>query len=344
MLLADGSVVHASRNERSELFRLVLGGYGLFGVILEATLKLAENRPYNQHATVLPSSELPAFFKEKVLTHPRPTLFIARPSIAKSSFLDETLVRYWQEIDAPSVTIPLGEEQHVARDRFVFDLSRATKWGKELRWVLEKHFAFKEQLVSRNNAMRPPVVPLKFIEYVSSFNTDTVQEYFIPTEKLVPFMKKLRTMIPIYNVNLLAVTIRYVKQTQDVFLSYAPLHDCFSVMLYVNQERSPDGIQRIQKITQEIIDLALSYGGTFYLTYQNHATADQLRSAYPMIDEFFAKKLEYDPWERFQNTFYCHYRELLGSDRRVGTKVKSAQEVARGSLSQGLEKAAFVAA
>ena len=37
---AAGEVLHCSRTEHPELFRLAIGGYGLFGVITSVTLRL----------------------------------------------------------------------------------------------------------------------------------------------------------------------------------------------------------------------------------------------------------------------------------------------------------------
>src|SRR5439155_16786820 len=45
-MLADGRVVPCSRTENPELFSLVLGGYGLFGIILEADLRVIPNEKY----------------------------------------------------------------------------------------------------------------------------------------------------------------------------------------------------------------------------------------------------------------------------------------------------------
>ena len=44
LIKADGSVVHVSRDgEHGELFRLALGGYGLFGIIWDVTLRVDDN-------------------------------------------------------------------------------------------------------------------------------------------------------------------------------------------------------------------------------------------------------------------------------------------------------------
>jgi FAD/FMN-containing dehydrogenase len=46
IMLSDGDVVTASPTQNPELFRLALGGYGLFGVILEADLEVVANEVY----------------------------------------------------------------------------------------------------------------------------------------------------------------------------------------------------------------------------------------------------------------------------------------------------------
>ena len=43
LMLADGTVVTCSRTENQELFQLAMGGYGLFGIILELEVDMVEN-------------------------------------------------------------------------------------------------------------------------------------------------------------------------------------------------------------------------------------------------------------------------------------------------------------
>src|SRR5690606_30072966 len=44
MVLADGSVVTASRETEPELFRAAMGGYGLIGLVTEMVVEMAPNR------------------------------------------------------------------------------------------------------------------------------------------------------------------------------------------------------------------------------------------------------------------------------------------------------------
>ena len=57
LLKADGQIIVCSRESESELFRLVLGGYGLFGVILDVDLRLARTLKLREHYTLDLSAE-----------------------------------------------------------------------------------------------------------------------------------------------------------------------------------------------------------------------------------------------------------------------------------------------
>ena len=62
-----------------------------------------------------------------------------------------------------------------------------------------------------------------------------------------------------------------------------------------------------------MVDLAIENRGTYYLTYQLYPNQDQIREAYPRIDDFFSKKRKYDPNETFMNKFYAKY--VLGEEK-----------------------------
>ncbi|RPI07477.1 MAG: FAD-binding oxidoreductase [Zetaproteobacteria bacterium] len=80
LMLADGSVVRCSRTENSELFSLTLGGYGLFGIILEADLRVVPNvrlrLQQEQVATTTASALL-----DRLRQEPHPALVYARLNV-----------------------------------------------------------------------------------------------------------------------------------------------------------------------------------------------------------------------------------------------------------------------
>src|SRR6266496_829520 len=96
LLLADGSVVEVSRTEHPELFGLVIGGYGMYGVILDVTLRVTRDELYEQNAVVMDYTAFPAYFAQHIAP-PRDSgiaLLLVRPSIDPSpdSFLRELVV------------------------------------------------------------------------------------------------------------------------------------------------------------------------------------------------------------------------------------------------------------
>jgi decaprenylphospho-beta-D-ribofuranose 2-oxidase len=66
ILLADGSIRRCSREENEELFHLVLGGYGLFGVILDVGLRVTQNSGYVADVAEMDFSQLPDYFENQI--------------------------------------------------------------------------------------------------------------------------------------------------------------------------------------------------------------------------------------------------------------------------------------
>jgi FAD/FMN-containing dehydrogenase len=68
-----------------------------------------------------------------------------------------------------------------------------------------------------------------------------------------------------------------------------------------------EGEEGMRAMTEALIDRVLALGGSYYLPYRLHARGDQLRKAYPRVDEFVAKKRSYDPRLRFRNMMWEKY-------------------------------------
>jgi FAD/FMN-containing dehydrogenase len=310
LLKPDGSVVNVSRAENAELFRLVNGGYGMFGVILDVDLKVTDNAVLEKRAQLMDYAAFPKFF-EDTLSKPETALFIARPSVAPSSLLKETAVTWWAYTGKPMTDElrPLLGEKNVKRDKAVFDASRASDAGKEARWALQKKLIArpgKTELVSRNNAMRPPTAPLKFLEHFSDDDADIVQEYYLPKAQFVPFLDGAREVLQRRKVNLLGLTIRYVEADTETFLPYAR-EPSFSFMFYTNQKRDPAGLKAAHAMTSDLVELALKLGGRHYLSYQTWPSREQVVRGYPELDAWCAKKRELDPKGRFSSRFFRTY-------------------------------------
>ena len=312
IMLGDGSILQASRSENAELFRLALGGYGMFGLLLDVDLELVDNVVYQQSSEIMPLASFPEYFERKVLGDPHAKFFIARPSIAARRFLDDTIVTKWRSTPAsPKNIFRLDHERNVRRDRFLFGLSRKYEWGKTIRWHAEKYLALhpsNDGFVSRNNAMRPPVSAIKMFDYNSPADTDVIQEFFVPVSRFLAFMEAARDVLRNSALNLLGLTIRYAKHDRETILSYAPREDVFALVLLLNEPLTSEGWASSNKLADRLTRLAVQNGGTFYLPYARELAIEDLRAAYPGIDTFFQQKHRWDPENRFTSRFFEFYK------------------------------------
>lgn len=313
LLLAGGDVVDVSREQNPELFSLVIGGYGMYGVILDVTIALAADELYEQRAVSIDYKDFPRYFLEEIQRDTQVVLVLARPSIDPdpNSFLKEVVVATWRR--APPGTpgdFALTEEAHVWRDKFFFGISRRFDWAKSLRWTLQKRVelgAGNARVVSRNNSMRPPLAPLEFLDHRSSRDTDIIQEYYVPVENFVPFMDRFREVLVASKMNVLSSTVRYVTPNATQALAYAPTRAVFAIIQMSNVGLSAAAQAHAESVTQQLVDIALEFGGTYYLTYQLYPSPAQLHRAYPNARHAFERKRFYDPNETFTSQFYQKY-------------------------------------
>jgi FAD/FMN-containing dehydrogenase len=157
-------------------------------------------------------------------------------------------------------------------------------------------------LVSRNEEMYDDMAYLEN----RLRDTDILQEYFIPYGRMPEFVDGLRVVVQRNHANLLNVTIRTVHRHTISALPYAK-EDMFGLVLYFNVKFNEKDNEILQKTTSDLIDVAESAGGTYYLPYQLFYSREQLRKSYPEIDQFFATKKKYDPIGLFTNKFYEKY-------------------------------------
>ena len=319
VMLADGTVVRASRTENAGLFRAVLGGYGLFGVILDAELDVTDNVVYRSERRVLDYRAFPELFAREILPDRAIGLMYGHLSTARRSLLQEMLLYTYRRPESAEVEMPpLAEVSSVKLRRLVFNLAKLGALPMEAKWFAEKHLEprLESCLVSRNQAQtegeaclvvrnQPMHDSVRYLKNGLAGETDILHEYFVPHEAFVPFVDGLRDTVRASGTSLLNASVRVV-HAEDTLLTYAPT-DMFAIVLYVNQTADAAGTARMHRLTGDLIDLAARHRGTFFLPYQLHYTPEQLARAYPRVGDFFAAKRRWDPDGRFTSTFYERY-------------------------------------
>ena len=310
LLDAEGDIVQLSPTKNKELFYAVLGGYGLFGIILEVTLALTDDELYETRTASMSYSDYPAYFKKQVRDDPKAKMHLARISIAPESFMEEMYAITYKTAE-DQTQFPdyqkLKTENLVAVPKFFLGLSRINDAGKDSFWNAQKTYTQQigGNLVSRNNVMRSDS---EFMEYDNSRKTEILQEYFVPVDQFEQYIPALKTVLEDNpDFNLLNVTIRYVEQNDKAVLSYAK-KDMFSLVLLINQGTDAKSVQETQDVVRQMIDVTLAHNGSYYLPYFGYPTKAQMQEAYPRTEEFFDLKDRFDPDHRFMNLFYEEYR------------------------------------
>lgn len=304
IMLADGRLLECSRAENSELFSLALGGYGLFGVLIDLDLDVVPNELYTEMQVVIPTSELGERFLERV-ADPEIGLALGRASVRPDALFEESIFKVLTRVATPGDLPPITASGKPGLRRTIFRGSVGSDYGKDLRWSLETKLAEKLMggTITRNSVLSEGVEV-----YANSdpTGTDILHEYFVPHAQLTNFLNAAKPVLEASSCDLLNVTVRDVRTDEDTFLRYAD-QGMFGLVMLFHQKLTAEAEETMQALSRALIDIADSVGGRYYLTYRLHATREQFERAYPQAAEFFAAKRRYDPQERFQSKFYRLY-------------------------------------
>lgn len=319
VMLADGSIVTTSRTENPDLFAHVVGGYGLFGLVLSADLEVVPNDVYRSERALIRYEDFPKTFAA-IEADPAVGLTYTHLSTAPGTLLEEALVYSYRKMedDQSLPRAPLTEVASTKLRRLTVNLSKRNDLFKTTKWWAEKHLEHRLEactiqraqamgdgeacLVSRNDPMHDSVA---YLRDALPRETDILHEYFVPRDRLVPFIDGMRSMLREQDANLVNASIRSVGAEPNA-LSYAP-RPAFSVVLYLNQPTDEAGTAAMAKLTSDLIDLCHREGGRFFLPYQLHYTPQQLVRSYPELPAFIAEKRRWDPDGVFSNSWYARY-------------------------------------
>lgn len=308
ILLANGELITADRANNSNLFKAAIGGYGLLGIIIQATIELTENVPLERKVYQCDVSNFNDLFfntiaKDKSVVFYNTNLFPKQ--------YEQCLTTTWHTT-AQTVTNPIRlQEQNSpfymvnkALEMFI----RRVPLAKHSRRIIEpsKKIGAPQLVVWRNNEMSYSVNQLAIDWHFPT--TMTLQEYFVPIEQAQHFAKKLSSILRKNWVNVLNISIRYVPADTTSTMSYAK-QDSFAFVLYLNLFNIRWSINRSCTWTQKIIDAALECNGSYYLPYLMCATQEQFNHAYPQFDELLKTKKTYDPDNKFRNILFKKYLE-----------------------------------
>lgn len=304
LVLADGSMTSASPQENIELFYGAIGGYGGLGIIVEAELDLAENVKVERTSKRMPVDEYLNWFRQKVRNSPEAIFHNA--DIYPNKFSIINAVTWSNTQRSPSSKhrlMPLTKSFWLEKYFFWFFTEGFT--GKWWRQHVIDPILFRSKIVHwRNYEAGYDVAELEPLS--RDKRTYVLQEYFVPIERFDEYLPKMREILQRHRVNMVNISIRHAIADSGSTMAWAP-KESFAFVMYYKQRVRENAKLRVAIWTRELIDAALSVGGSYYLPYQVHATDEQFHRAYPKARELFQLKDKIDPNYRFRNILWNTY-------------------------------------
>ncbi len=301
MMLADGSLITASRTENANLFAAAQGGYGLIGMITELEVEHAPNQLLEPTFQTMPATDFAAAFAPVVKEVP---MAYGRLNVDREGFFEDAMMISYRPVDG-DVPPAAGSGFLSKLSRPVFRAQLGNDWVKRRRWGIETGvYAAMSGPTTRNSLFNEPVITL---DDRDTNRTDILHEYFVAPDRFNDFLATCRDIIPNSYQDLLNITLRWVEQDSTSLLSYAPDGPRIASVLLFSQEMTARAEADMAWMTQNLIEAVLNIGGSYYLPYRLHATTAQFQRCYPKAAELTALKRQIDPDLRFRNALWDRY-------------------------------------
>lgn len=316
LLDAAGAVRHCSRDENPELFRLAIGGYGLFGIITSVRLRLWRRRKVRRVVELREIADIPAAFERRIADGYVYGDFQFAVDGTRDSFLRRGVFSCYQPVD-PATAVTENPTRFRPEDwakltywihrnkRIAFDIysKRYLKTSGQIYWSdWQLSAAYIDNYHAEVDRRLHAKVP----------GSEMITEIYVPRESLVGFMADAARMLREREANVIYGTVRLIERDDETFLPWAKgRFACVIFNLHV--DHTPEAIAKAADAFRGLIDLGIARGGSYYLTYHRFATREQVEACYPRFREFLALKLKYDPRELFQSDWYRHYRDLFAA-------------------------------
>jgi FAD/FMN-containing dehydrogenase len=311
---ATGGQRRCSRRENAELFRLVAGGYGLFGIVATATLRLAPRRKLERVVEIIDMDGLSDAFERRI----RQGFLFGDCQYAtdtsSADFLRRGVFSCYRPVD-DARAMPAEQKELSAADwdRLLY-LSHTDK-----RRAFETYAAYYVSTSGQLYWSDTTQLGVYLDDYhvaldrrlgASEPATEMITEIYVPRAALGAFLADVRTDFRRHRVDLIYGTIRLIERDDETMLAWAR-EPWACIIFNLHTVHGGAGLAQSAEAFRRLIDLAITRGGSYFLTYHRFATRPQVEACYPQFADFLRRKRQHDPEERFQSDWYRHYRRMF---------------------------------
>ncbi|MCK7594886.1 FAD-binding oxidoreductase [Pseudomarimonas salicorniae] len=314
LVLPQGCALEVDRQREPELFSLAVGGYGLFGVVSDLTLRLRPRQLLQRSVRLLRRDGLAEAFESARREGARFGDFQFAIDPRSADFMDLGILACYLPTE--------GELQDAGAGATL----SASDWQELLRLAhVDKSEAFRRYsgFYLSTHGQRYASDDHQFGVYLDGYHSaidaglghrgsEVITELYVPPNEIGRFLGALACLCRESGMDVVYGTVRQIRRDAETLLSWAR-DDRACVVLNLHVRHDQEGMLRMHRDLRQLYDLALGFGGSFYLSYGLHASAAQLRAAYPDVDRFVAAKRRLDPGEVLSSSWFERLSRILGS-------------------------------
>jgi FAD/FMN-containing dehydrogenase len=311
---AKGEARTCSRTTNAELFRLAIGGYGLFGPIATVTLRLIPRQKIQRIVEVRTIDDLPKAFDERISDGFMFGDFQFSVDERSDDFLRRGVFSCYRPVD-PQTPVPDVQRELVDEDWHALLLLAHNNKPMAFEQYSKYYLSTSGQIYWSDTHQLSAYLDDYHVRLdkqlgVKERATEMITEIYVPRTDLPSFMTEVAKVFRGNGVPIVYGTVRLIEQDTESFLAWAKQpYAC--IIFNLHTVHTPDGIARAGQAFRDLIDMGIKRGGRYYLTYHRHARRDQVETCYPQLPEFLRLKQKYDPRERFQSDWYRHYKGMF---------------------------------
>lgn len=320
LVTPDARVVTCSRSENAELFGLVCGGYGMFGLIADVTLRLGQRQKLVRMVDICDIDDALHAVRRRANEGCIFGDFQYAIDARDDEFLRRGVFAYYKPArpDAPEP----DEGSDLPQDRWLHLLRLAHDNPREAFAVYAGYYLSTHGRTYWSDTMQLATYLPSYAEFLAGGAGENVSakidrtlmitELYVPADALPAFIAEARRVLRATGVRDIYGTIRAIQPDTTTFLPWATgERACIIFNLLV--EHDDAGMQRARNAAGGLIDAAAGLGGSFYLTYHRWATRDQLLRCHPRLPGWLAHKRRCDPDGILTSDWFEHVRNLLES-------------------------------
>ncbi|PYL26246.1 MAG: hypothetical protein DMF37_02790 [Verrucomicrobia bacterium] len=314
LINADGKLIRCSRDENQELFRVAIGGYGLFGLIDSVTLRLVPRQKLRRAVKIIRAGDLAKDFEERIAQKFLYGDFQFSVDEKSPDFLQRGVFSCYQPIDEHE---PIVAEKKLRNNDWL-DLLRLAYSDREkaFKRYSDYYLSTNGQTYWSDTSQLSAYLPdyaQKLREQIGGEKSSLIiTEIYVPRADLSDFLAQAAELLRSNHTIAIYGTVRLIEKDDDSFLAWAK--ESYACIIFnLLTLHTPGGIEASARSFRGLIDLAIAHGGSYYLTYHRFAKLEQVMACYPQFKQFLALKRKHDPTERFQSDWYRYYRKLFAS-------------------------------